>query len=99
MSNVYVGSVLTRFVITVKNEAGVIQTDLTADQVTLRFKSPTGTVLNRAVTATEDEGVFEYYTTAEDLTRAGTWKMEVIVDNGVGLWPSDIQSLPVKETL
>lgn len=97
--SIQAGSIGTALSITVQDEGGVVQDELLASEVTLRLYSPRGEASDHDVEVSSPAGTFVYFTTSGDLDIAGVWKMQAIVDNADGYWPSGVQEFTVVANL
>lgn len=97
--SIQAGSIGTALFVTIEDEDGVVQDELLASEVTLRLYSPRGEVSDHEVEASSPAGTFVYYSTSGDLDVAGVWRMQAIVENADGYWPSSIGEFTVVANL
>ncbi len=96
-AEIHVADVGVAFRLTVRDQAGVA-VDLSENEtLTVKFQLPNKTVLTTEGTLYTDgtDGVVEYTTIAGDLSLAGRWKVQAIVDIPDGEFHSNVHKFRV----
>lgn len=99
-STVHVNDIGIQFLITVRDESGVVNLS-TVNTVTLFFQKPDQSIISRLCNIVNPtQGIVQYVSTSLDFDQPGKWKMQVVIkfadDN---IKHSDIGVLTVEKNI
>lgn len=91
----------TKFLITLKDQDGVVVDVSSAITLEIIFKKPSATSVTKTASLETDgtDGQINYVTISGDLDEIGKWEMQASVVLGAGSWKTDIQEFKVYRNL
>ena len=100
-ADVHVNDWGTKFVITIKDEAGAVVDVSSASTRKIYFTKPNGELLTNDAGFMTDgtDGKIQYTTIEGDVDIPGTWKVQGMIETAEGEWSSDITEFEVEPNL
>ena len=96
MSKVYIGDVGTVF--DFDSDPNATGVDLTGYTLKVRFKKPSGDIVEKSgALKPASTTVVRYTTTTNDIDVAGTWEVQIKVTLGTNIWYGETSSFEVYE--